>query len=316
MDALHTTLLPLFAAIGVGFAVGRLKLFSSDEVRVLSRFVFQVAMPIAIFAFMQRATPPSPAYGGLIAGYLAGLAIVTAAGLLVARRIGGLNLNEAGVAVFTVVCGNAVFLGLPVALTVEGWATPFLVLMIFEGSLAYAIGHALITWPKNEDNGGDKAAQIWVSVRGALHRSFTNPIVLAVIFGLMVSVTPLTLPPALDSAASFFGRIASPMGLFILGVYLTSLKGPKGKAQWQLLSLLLLLKLAVFPLVTGGFTYALTGNSTLALVGAFLTGMPPAVSAMVMASTYRLWEGGTTAIVGVGTIVGLGTVTLFLLTVL
>ena len=56
--------------------------------------------------------------------------------------------------------------------------------------------------------------------------------------------------------------------------------------------------------------------AALALVGAFLTGMPPAVTAMVMASTYRLWEGGATAIVGVGTIVGLGTATLFLLTVL
>ncbi|MEM9421272.1 MAG: AEC family transporter [Pseudomonadota bacterium] len=316
MDVLETVLLPLFGAIGVGVLAGRLKLFTEDEVRVFSRFVFQLAMPIGVFAFMHTATPPGLAYAGLVMGYLAGLIAVVTLGLVFTRRVGGLTMNEAGAAVFAVACGNAVFFGLPIALAIPGWATPFLVLMVFEGSFAYAIGHALITWPTNEREEGAPGVQAWQSLRQACVRSLTNPIVLAVLLGMVVSSLGIRLPDGVGDAVGFFGQTASPMGLFVLGIYLTQLRSDDAVAHWKMLSLLVPLKLLVFPLVTGLMTYGLTQDSQLALVGAFITSMPPAVSAMVMASTYRQWEAGTAALVGVGTILGLGTVTLFLAIVL
>ena len=149
MPAATDILIPLFACIAVGVGAGLLRLFDAGQARVLSRFVFLVAMPVAVLDFMRATEPPGPAYFGLIAGYMAAMLATVGLAFAASRRLLGLSIREAGAGVFATVCGNAVFLGLPIALAVGSWGPPFLILMLFEGLFVFAIGTALMTWPEH-----------------------------------------------------------------------------------------------------------------------------------------------------------------------
>ena len=303
MPSVADILVPLFAAIALGAACGAARLFDLSQARTLSRFVFLVAMPVAVLDFMRATDPPGPAYAGLIGGYLLAMLAVAGLTLLACRRLLGLTTNEAGAAVFGTVCGNAVFLGLPIALAVGSWAPPFLILMLCEGLFVFGIGAALMTWPAP----GAPRPRGGVAGLGALAglRAARNPIVLATLAGLALAVTRATLPAPLASFLDFFGGIAGPAGLFVLGLYLALLPRGEASAFARPLMLLLPIKLALFPALTGTLVWLFTRDGTFTATAILFTALPPAVASIVQAAHYRAWETGTAALVGSGTLLGL-----------
>ncbi|WP_031554323.1 AEC family transporter [Parvularcula oceani] len=310
MPSVALILTPLFASIGLGALSGFLRIFGSAEARILSRFVFLIAMPVAVLDFMQATEPPGPAYAGLMAGYL--LAMLVSAGLafLLSRRLLGLTTREAGAAVFATICGNAVFLGLPIAFSVPGWAPPFLILMILEGIFVFAIGTALMTWPlpgEAPPRGG-----VLGTALGAAWRAVRNPIVVATLIGLGLAVLHAELPEAASGFLDLFGGIAGPAGLFVLGLYVAILPRQQKTLSPLPLGVLLPVKLVLFPALTGLFVWLFTGDETFTAVALLFTGLPPAVASVVQSAHYRQYENGTAALVTGGTVVGLATVTLLL----
>ena len=311
MPPVADILVPLFAAIALGAACGALGLFDLAQARVLSRFVFLVAMPVAVLDFMRATEPPGPAYAGLIAGYLIAMLLVAGLTLLACRRMLGLSTNEAGAAVFGTVCGNAVFLGLPIALAVGAWAPPFLILMLCEGLFVFAIGAALMTWPAPgapRPRGGTLGLGAMAGLKAA-----RNPIVLATLAGLVLAITQARLPGPLAGFLDHFGGIAGPAGLFVLGLYLALLPRGEARAFGRPLAVLLPIKLVVFPALTGTLVWLLTRDATFTATAILFTGLPPAVASVVQAAHYRAWETGTAALVGSGTLLGLVTVSVGLL---
>ncbi len=311
MPPLDQLLSPLFGAILLGVLAGQLKLFSQEDARRFSRFVFQIAMPVAILDFTQGADPPGPAYFGVIGGYLIGLGVTTTAAIIVARQFGGLTTRQSGAAVFAAICGNAVFLGLPIALQVPAWGKGFLVLMFFEGFLAYLIGTALITWPE----GDGASASTTQNLMKALGTSARNPIIIAMVTGFMISVSGIELPALLTEPLDLFGAIAAPFGLFILGLYLALLIPTWREVPPTLLVTLLPLKLVIFPIVSAGCTYLFTADLDLTLTAAFFTLLPPAVGSMVLAAHYQQLEQATAALVAIGSVIGLISTLIFLVMV-
>lgn len=306
MPPLLDMLAPLFGTITIGLAAGHFRLFDLADARRFARLVFLVAMPLAVFSFTSTSPPPNPAYFGLVGSYLTALAVTSVAAFFAARRWAGASVQETGAAVFATTCGNAVFLGLPIALSVPGWGPPFLLLMLFEGLLVFAIGTALMTWPRRpvSAGGGRKPDRIAKAVVDALKRAATNPIAMATLAGFSVAITGLPLPRWLSLPTSYAGGIAAPLGLFVLGLYLSILPREAPVVPRRLLAALLPLKLAVFPAITGGLAWMITQDVRLTAVGVFFTAMPPAVSSVVLASAYRTFEPQVTALVAAGTLIG------------
>lgn len=307
MPSVVSLLLPLGGAVVIGVIAAWFRLFGQDEARVLSRFVFTVAMPITVFTFAIGAEPPTLAYAGMVAAYLAGLAVTLGLAFVLARLVYGYSVQESGSLVFPVTCGNAVFMGLPIAIGVPGWAAPFVVLMVFEGSLAYGASTALMTWP--EERG---AGSLLPTVGAAFRRAIGNPIVLAMISGTALMLLGVELPGALTGALDLFAPIASPVGLFVLGLYLVILPRQSGGFPAKLLVSLLPLKLVFFPALSMGLCWWWTKDATLTAVVGLFTTMPPAVSSIILASAFHLREREVATLVAVGTLAGIVTVTLFL----
>jgi hypothetical protein len=150
LNAVIAVALPVFAVIAAGFAVGQARVMAPGDAETLNKFVFRIAMPAALFGLTAGA--PRPGVEDLAMGAAYGLAALTAifAGYFFGQTLFGLTKTEAGAHGLASALGNAVFLGLPIALSVSGWARPFAVLMLVEGVLVIAIGTALMA-PRRSD---------------------------------------------------------------------------------------------------------------------------------------------------------------------
>lgn len=312
MPAAADILVPLFACIAVGVGAGLLGLFTPEQARTLSRFVFLVAMPVAVLDFMRATQTPGLGFAGLIAGYMIAMLAACALAFVLARNVLGLGIHDAGAAVFATVCGNAVFLGLPIALAVGSWGPPFLILMLFEGLFVFAIGTALMTWP--EDHGAPGGFLGTAAMAGV--RAARNPIVLATIAGFGLAITGVSFPASVDGFLDLFGGIAGPMGLFVLGLYVAILPRAGVRPDPRALAILLPVKLAVFPALAGGLVWAMTRDGVFTRAVILFCAMPPAVASIVQSAHYRAYEGGTAALVAAGTLAGLASVSALLLVLL
>jgi predicted permease len=312
---LTSLLFPLFGSIFLGAGTRGFRLFDAEDARRMSRFVFMISMPFAGFEFMRRSQVDGEIILGLAGGYVLSLTIIAGTVFALARSALRLTIREAGAAVFCTTCGNAIFLGIPIAASIEGWASPFLILVLFEGTLVFAIGTALMTWPdETADAGGLQA--IASAIGQAALRSMTNPIVIGTLLGLAASVSQLQLPPPVDGFLAFTARTAGPLGLFVLGVSAADLLLSGKAGELRSAALLLPFKLALFPALTAGLVFLFTRDATATSVAALFTGLPPAVASIVLASVYRQWVGGTAGIVTAGTIIGLLTLTIYLIFIL
>lgn len=310
MPSLPLLLAPLFSAIVVGVVAGTLRLFDEKDARTFARFVFSVAMPIAVFNFMRKSQPPDWSYAGLILGYVFALTIVTYMLFVLIRRFTDATIRQTGAVIFASICGNAVFLGLPIAIAIPGWGVPFLMLMVCEGFLAFAIGTALMTW--SGEHGANSAPKL-ISIAGtSLHRVMRNPIIVGQLSGTALAFAGVRLPEILGNSLDLVGGIASPFGLIVLGLYLALLIGEQERLPLPELLISLPVKLVLFPALAAGLTWMMTKDSRFSAVAALFTGMPPAVASMVLAATYGQYERRVAAIVSVGTTIGLLTLIGFL----
>ncbi|GGY47676.1 AEC family transporter [Parvularcula lutaonensis] len=316
MSPLVSLLVPLFGAIFLGAGCRALNLFDGEDARRMSRFVFMIAMPFAGFEFMRSSPVDGEILVGLGAGYLLSLAAASTAAFLIARAFLGLTIREAGAAVFSATCGNAIFLGIPIAASVEGWASPFLILVLFEGTVVFAIGSALMTWPEEDGEGPSSLENVLRTIRAAVVRALKSPIVLGTLGGLVAQVTHLPLPEPVSGFLAFMARTAGPVGLFVLGLSAADLLLSRKVGELKGAALLLPIKLLAFPALTAALVWLFTSDPTATAVAALFTGLPPAVASIVLSSVYRQWIAGVSGVVSIGTVLGLCTLAIYLFLVI
>ena len=298
MNAVVTVALPVFAIIGAGWCAGRINILPAEDVAALNRFVFRFAMPAALFGLTARAAP----IGGddLKMALAFGLAALVAilGNYALSRRVIQLSPQEAGAHGFASGFGNAVFLGLPIAMSIPGWAPHFVVLMLVEGIGVIALGAALLS-PRDDA----KPLKLLLA-------PFRNPLVVAMILGLIFSgiatVTPLALDGPIGVFFDFLGRAAGPTALFSLGLFLaTTPTPPLGDVAGKVVSIAVV-KMLLLPTVVLGALY-LMGVTDRALLGAaaLFTATPVAVGAFIMSSQYGVYARETAAAVAATTVLAL-----------
>ena len=298
MTAVLTIALPVFAIIAAGFAGGRLGLMTGDDSKALNKFVFLFAMPAALFGLTATTPPPGEADIAIAGAYAIAAAFAIFGGYVLSKALFGLTGPEAGAHGFASTLGNAVFLGLPIALSVEGWARPFVVLMLIEGIFVIAIGAALMT---RRDAGGGLLSYF----KGPL----TNPLVIGMAAGFFLSAIGLQITGPVESFFKILGRAAGPTALFSLGLFLATHQFPKVGAVAGRVGLVTITKMIALPAIGLGAAYVF-GVSDPAYLGALalFVFVPSGVGTFVMASQYKVYETETAAAVLVTTLLSVLTV--------
>ncbi|MEL7487404.1 MAG: AEC family transporter [Pseudomonadota bacterium] len=300
MSPIITIALPIFAIIAVGAFAGRRGVLSAADAGALNRFVFNFAMPTALFGLTATADPIAADDAVFAAGYGLAAMIVIFGSYAVARLVFALDPIAAGAHAFASTLGNAVFLGLPIALSVPGWANAFVILMLVEGILVIAVGAALMS------------PRAGFSVEIVL-RPLRNPLVAAMaaglIFSLVANAIGLSPPTPATRFLEIFGRAAGPTALFSLGLFLAThpiaaLRPIAGKV-----GAIIAFKMAALPALTLAFM-ALLGVSAPDRIGpaALFTLVPVGVGAYVMASGVGRYETEAAAAVAVSTAISLLTI--------
>lgn len=308
MSAVISIALPVFAVIATGLLAGRFRLADGADAAALNRFVFRFAMPAALFGLMSNAKGLVGADGALAFSYGAPAILIIAIAYFTGRRVFSLPKPEAGAHAFVSTIGNAVFLGLPVALAMEGWARPFVVLMLVEGIIVIGIGAALMSAEEN-----DTASSPLAAAGRTLARPFRNPLVIAAVAGFALATLGVSLPAPVRAFFDILGHAAGPVALFSLGLFLATHELPPLKATAGKIAAIALTKMIALPALVFALALALGVDDPHYRAALLLfTVTPSAVGAYVMSSHYGHYVREVVAAIAVTTAFAVLTITMVL----
>ncbi|MEM6537204.1 MAG: AEC family transporter [Pseudomonadota bacterium] len=307
MNAVLAVAFPVFAVIATGLFAGARGILPASDVAAINRFVFKVAMPGGVFGVVAAADPIGGDAAKAMSVYAVAAAITLVTGYLIGLRIFNLRPPEAGAHAFASTLGSAVFLGLPVAIAIEGWAAPFISLMLIEGLVVLTIGAALM------DGSPDKKVADYLMV------PFKNPLVAATIAGLVVSMSravaasagaPFDLPAPVATVFLLLGRAAGPAALISLGLFIaTTPRPPIDEVGGRIFSILVV-KMLLLPLMMfAGISIYDIGDPAIEGAAMLFSVVPTGVGTFVMANQYGVYSRETAAAIAVTTIVSIVSIT-------
>lgn len=270
-----------FAIIGViiliGFIVGRIGILGEHAPQVLSRIVFFVLSPALLFTVLADADVHSLFSSMfLISAITALIACLLFAGiaLLIFRR----KVPEAVIGSMAAGYVNANNIGIPVAVYVLGDTAYSAPVLLFQLLVLAPISLGIL----------DVTTSGTVSVKRILLQPVRNPIIIASVLGVIVSITGLELPAAVMEPFRIVGAAAVPLVLIAFGMSLVGrrlLEPGSGRRDILLASFI---KLAVMPVVAwlfGRFVFGLGQEQLFAVV--VLAGLPTAQNIFVYAQRYN-----------------------------
>jgi len=311
MLAILEIVVPVFSLILLGWAAARFGYLSEGTGKILAQFAFKVAMPALLF----RATLNTGPWNGdpilLAVVYFGLLLSVWVAASLAARFLLRRPTADSPAIAMAACFGNTVMLGIPVALSAfgEAAAVPVALIITIDTPLLWLVATIQMELIRAREQGS--TFQL-TALAGVTRDVFLNPIVLPLILGTIGREAGLVLPSIADKLLSLLQQAAVPTALVALG---TSLVSFQLKGQRATISVILLLKMLVFPALVFFGTRGLDLPPVWIAVATVLAAMPVGANAYLFASRYDRAVGSTSAAVAASTAFAVVTVsvTLYLL---
>jgi len=303
MNAIAITVVPVFLLIGLGYLAARFKLLDTGGVTGLNNFVFMFAIPALLFRTAMKVDIGVTAPWRLWGAYFGAAAIVWILTVLISPKIPSLRPSGGAAAAIAASFGNLVMMGIPLSFAHYGEAA------VIPAALIVAI-HAPVHWffatlraEWSDRQGGSIAA----TLRELVISLAKNPIVMALLAGAVWGFTGFGLHPILDRTITLLGQAGVPAALFALGLSLAAY-GFKGHIRGM--SVLLVMKMAVFPLVAGVMAFKVFDLPLLyANIVVLFACLPPGANAYLFASRYKVSVAPVSGAIGLGTFVALFSVT-------
>ena len=269
-----------FATISVVIAVGallaHLRILDAEAGAALSRLAFFVASPALVLTLMAR-TDVSQVLSRQLVATAVGVAVPLAIYVVCARLVWRRGLGDTVIGGFASAYVNAGNLGLPVAAYVLGDATYVVPALLLQLCVLTPIGLGLL----------DHDARGRTSWRQVLAQPLLNPLTLAMLLGVVLSLTGTALPGFVDQPLSLIGAMAVPSMLIAYGVALRLGGGFGAGGVRAEIGLATVLKVAVQPLVAtlvAAYALGLDGHALLAV--AIVSALPTAQNVFTHASRY------------------------------
>jgi len=267
--------------IGLGVLLAQLGVLDLAAQRMLSRLSFFVASPALMVTVLGRADVTSVLSRSLVATASAVL-VCSVLYLLAARAVWRKPAADTVIGTLSAVYVNAGNLGLPIAAYVLGDAalvapTLLMQLLVLQPLALAVLDHA-------------------VSARGfslarALTRPLTNPLTVGSLVGLLLALTGVELPRAIEDPLVLVGGMAVPSMLLAYGISLRLGPRPGHGTSAVEIGYITVLKLVVQPLtayVVGRFVLDLDAKALFAVT--VLAALPTAQNIFVHATRYRRAE--------------------------
>jgi predicted permease len=210
---------PIYFAIILGLATTRFGLFAKADMRVLGKFVVNIALPALLFNALAQRQLGDILNGSYLLAYACGSLLAASLGWIWCRRLKQLSATTSTFYAMGMSCSNSGFVGYPVLLlTLAPIAGVSLALnMMVENLLIIPM---LLVLAEQERGKAGK----WHSVLGQmLQRLATNPMIIGLVAGLLVSLSGLKLPEPVSRTVTLFAASSSAISLFVIGGTLVGL---------------------------------------------------------------------------------------------
>ncbi|HAE20799.1 MAG TPA: hypothetical protein DCG47_00525, partial [Spirochaetaceae bacterium] len=279
--------LVLFLLVASGFAAGRAGILKGATLGSLSRFLLDFTLPALVIVSMQQAF--SPALRDQSYRVLALSLLVYASSFPLAYAVSAFykkaSRAEKGVHRFAMCFSNVGFMGFPVAESVLGRDSLFMVAIynIPFQILAFSVGVVLIRGLR-----GDESPVAVKGIRSALAssaKSLLNPAVLAAFIGFAFFLLSVRIPEPFYSALQLLGGTTTPLAMVLIGSILAGTKlGPvfSNPRLW----VTVLYRLAVHPLIVFFIARAFGLSGMELAVPVLIAAMPVAANTTILAGVY------------------------------
>ena len=237
LDILSITF-PIFAAIGLGYASVRFGVFSTADMKVMGKYVQNVALPALLCVALIKRDLAEVLNLSYLAVFLAGgLATIAIAYALLSLQ--GVGPARRGVGVMGASCANSGFVGYPVMLLLFPDKAGSILVLNFLVENFFLIPIGLMALESSRGRQGEPR----LKVLGKLLLSILKrPLFLGLLLGLLIVLSGLSVPPPAVRLLDLLAASASALALFAIGGALFGLpvKGNRGFAAQIVVGKLLL----------------------------------------------------------------------------
>ncbi len=294
--------MPFFALVLCGYIAARTRFFPADAAKIITKFVFYFALSAMLFRLSATLPLEKLWQPEFLIAYAVASSILYALvmGVAAARK---LNWSEAGFEAHTAVIGNVGFLGLPMFVSMFGpsAAAPIMMGLIVDLVLFGSIIVIIVEAGKGDGRG-------FAAIRTAIVGLLKNPMIMAVVAGLVWSVAKVPMVGPLDEFTQILGAAATPGALFAIGCSLASQSADQkiGIAVW-----LTVIKLVAHPVIVAIFVLGVFDvDPFVAAIAICSAAMPTAGNVFILAQHYGIGEHRVSATILLSTAISVLTVTL------
>jgi predicted permease len=305
VDALLEIVLPIFGVVLAGYLVGRTNLIGPERIDGLADFTFFIAIPALMFRSVVRNVRWDNVDAGVLIAYFGAGLIVFALTAFLGRRLLRTGFEEAAVLGLAATFGNSVQLGIPLVVRAFGEQGLVPLMLIISLHALVLIGLTTVLLEIGRGRGGGARAAALQSAKGAAK----NPIIIAMLSGLVGAAVDLKLPQIADEFLALLGSAGIPCALFALGAQLARFAFAGSLAPT---TLILALKLALLPALVFVFARWLGLAPETVAVATLAAGMPTGANVFILANRYSVYQAPVVSAVVVSTALSLATITLMI----
>jgi predicted permease len=308
VNAILTTVAPIFGLIALGFFAARFKWLSDTAGKGIAEFTFLIAMPALLFRTIVVANLGDAPPGLLLTSYFATVAVIWTVATLASSLLLRRPAAEGAVFAMTASYGNIVLLGIPIALSTYGERAAPTAAIIVSMHVATLWLAACVHLALVERNRAGTPSEL---ARSIVIEFARNPIVVAIVIGAVWRMTGLGLHATLDRAMSLLTQASVPCALFAVGF---TLAGFRIVGETKALAVSCVLKNFVSPVAAWIVTVHLFGVPPLpAAVITLFAAMPTGTATFLFASCNGIAVETTSASVALSTAVSMATLPIVLL---
>jgi malonate transporter len=240
---------PVFALILIGYVCRKRQILGGNAATEINRYVVYLALPALMFLAAYNLHVEDfaqPAYMAVFAIGMVGIFMF----MLVLRLRQKASFVEAAIEGMGACYANIGFMGIPLCMLAFGNATmgAAAIATVMTAGVLFA---ATIVVIEVQLHAGVHIGHTLIKVGKSLLR---NPLIVAPVLGLVLSLTELHVPAGVLQVVQLLGNSAGPCALVALGLFLAQ-TATSGKVASRAANLAVFLKLIVHPAVTAWLAY-------------------------------------------------------------
>ncbi|MDY0072387.1 MAG: AEC family transporter [Thauera sp.] len=303
-------LIPVFALILAGFVCRRSGVFGAEAASVLNRFVVWLGLPALLLKTMIDASWEALNQPAFIGAFSLSCALIFVL-VLIVRLASGKPLADASIDAIAGAYPNTGYIGFPLCLIAFGPESlaPTSIATILVACVMFALAIVLIEV-------GLHAQRSWWRLAGKVLLSLArNPLVVAPLLGVLLSVSALELPRSATTFLELLSNAASPCALVGLGLFLAERRSAGSTSNDSATTILALVftKLLLQPALTWWLCAHVFGLPlNLAAIATVLSALPTGTGPFMLAEYYRREAVVSSRTILLTTLVSLLTLTLLL----